>query len=74
MMDTMIICGNIDHNEHGTPPLGPVEKRQSLKELGWLESELASARYRNICHAIFIVMFFFLSVFDISIDCWNKVS
>ncbi|KAJ8040893.1 Tartrate-resistant acid phosphatase type 5 [Holothuria leucospilota] len=43
MIDTMIICGNIDHNEHGTPPLGPAEKRQSLKQLGWLESELASA-------------------------------
>ncbi|KAJ8040896.1 Tartrate-resistant acid phosphatase type 5 [Holothuria leucospilota] len=74
MIDTMIICGNIDHNEHGTPPLGPAEKRQSLKQLGWLESELASARvdcwnkdlarYKEISNFVSFVSHFYIRYFS----------
>ncbi|XP_071838746.1 tartrate-resistant acid phosphatase type 5-like [Apostichopus japonicus] len=44
MVDTMIICGNVNHSVPGSPPIGPTDKNASSSELRWLENELSLAR------------------------------
>jgi len=44
MLDTILLCGNSDDNDHGVQPEGPENSMVAEKQLSWLEDQLRKSK------------------------------
>ena len=45
MIDTVLLCGNSDHDFLGLQPKGPENSKLADDQLAWIEKQLQTSKY-----------------------------